>query len=221
MIALGSVEFADFEVPAQVRFGGSQRLLVHALPSGGRVIDAFGPDEDDVRWSGVLSGAQASDRARLLDAMRTSGGVLPLRWGAFYAVVIVAELQLDFRNPWWIPYAITCKVTEPPPADDMPDLTDLLLADVDAAAAFWSVGSLPQLLSASDVTAAGTPANAAAVLAFGNAQANVGAQIGTAESGMGSADLPAVIASSGSLAQLVAAQGFLSRASTNLSDTGE
>ena len=70
MLLLGPVVFQDFELPGWVRFGGAQRLAVHQMPGGARVIDMLGRDDAEICWSGVFSGSDAPERARLIDLMR-------------------------------------------------------------------------------------------------------------------------------------------------------
>ncbi len=36
---LGPIVFADFEIPESINFGGTQRLAIHRLAGGGRVIE--------------------------------------------------------------------------------------------------------------------------------------------------------------------------------------
>ena len=64
---LGPVVFRDFEVPERINLGGRQRLAVHMLPGGGRVVDAMGPDDAPIRWSGTFSGVDAAERVRMLE----------------------------------------------------------------------------------------------------------------------------------------------------------
>jgi hypothetical protein len=56
ILTLGGVPFQDFEVPEQIRFGGAQRLAVHELIGGGRVVDAPGDDAGEISFSGIFSG---------------------------------------------------------------------------------------------------------------------------------------------------------------------
>ena len=76
-LTLGPVAFAGFEIPSSITLGGRQRLAIHKLPGGLRIIDALGPDPADLAWSGIFTGPDAADRARLLDAMRVGGLHLP------------------------------------------------------------------------------------------------------------------------------------------------
>lgn len=55
VLVLGPIAFADFEIPERIRFGGNQRLAVHQLPGGRRVVDALGRDDGEICWSGVFT----------------------------------------------------------------------------------------------------------------------------------------------------------------------
>ena len=89
---------------------GRQRLAVHGLPGGVRVIDALGRDDADIVWSGVFSGSDAAARARALDLMRAEGGFWPLTWDWFFYTVVIARFDADYTRSNWIPYRITCTV---------------------------------------------------------------------------------------------------------------
>lgn len=84
VLVLGPVAFADFEIPERIAFGGTQRLAVHKLPGGLRVIDALGRDDRELTWSGIFAGPDATARSRLLDLLRARGAVLPLTWDVFF-----------------------------------------------------------------------------------------------------------------------------------------
>jgi hypothetical protein len=61
-ITLGGIVFEAFEVPEQIEFGGRQRMAIHDLPGGGRVIDVLGPTDSDLVFSGIFSGSGAGTR---------------------------------------------------------------------------------------------------------------------------------------------------------------
>ena len=110
-LVLGPVAFRGFEVPERIRFGGRQRLAVHQLPGGGRVVDAMGADETPLEWSGVFSGPDAADRARLVERLRRDGTVSLLSWEGWRFTVIVETFEAEATNPAWIPYQVrTCVV---------------------------------------------------------------------------------------------------------------
>ena len=109
-VQLGSVKLEAFEVPASIAFGGKQKLAVHELPGGGRVIDVLGGADADIGFAGIISGSGAESRAQLLNALRVAGTPLPLSWGEQYYLVIISDAEFDYRKPWWIPYRLRCVV---------------------------------------------------------------------------------------------------------------
>jgi hypothetical protein len=223
-LSLGNVAFAGFEIPSAVAFGGAQSLAVYRLPGGVRVADVLGPDDSDIEWQGVLSGASATDRAMMLDAMRMSGQAVVLAWDEFVYNVIIDHLSLSFRNSWWIPYKISCLV-----------VTDL------GASVVSQVASALSLVTADLVAAGGYMDTSAAVAAVGNAgAANLGtgsyasasqallatsqmasANLQTAGIALGSAALPAVVSAAGLAAAAIAATGYIGRAMANFAVAAE
>ncbi len=109
-IQLGAINLLDFEIPGLVRFGGRQRLAVHALSGGGRIIERLGPDDDDIQFSGTFSGPNAEARVRAFDNLRLSGDIVWLTWESFRRQVIVRKFTADYVSPWWIHYRISCVV---------------------------------------------------------------------------------------------------------------
>ena len=123
-LVLGQVVFSGFEIPERISFGGKQKVVVHAMPGGGRVVDAMGQDDAPVRWSGVFSGPNAAERVRALERFRRAGSELQLSWDAWRFDVIIQEFAAEFENGNWIPYQIDLCVL--PPAGAL--LTDSLEA---------------------------------------------------------------------------------------------
>ena len=111
-LVLGPVVFQDFEVPSTICFGGAQRLAVHRLPGGGRVVDALGPDDGVIFFSGIFSGSDAAERALALDALRSAGAPLPLTWDVFFYTVVITDFTANFQSSWWIPYRLACTVIQ-------------------------------------------------------------------------------------------------------------
>ena len=118
-LSLGPVAFQDFEIPPSIAFGGKQRVAVHYLSSGQRVMEALGPDDATISFAGMLSGPSASQRARDIDALRSLGQSLILAWDAFSYPVIIASFQAEYRNQWWIPYRISCTVLSNPQGQEL------------------------------------------------------------------------------------------------------
>ena len=159
-LVLGPVVFEGFELPAHITVGGRQRLAVHRLADGSRVVDVLGPDESDIAWTGVLSGPLAAIRAQTIDALRLAGTPLDLSFGAWFAPVVVSAFSADANLSGWVPYRIACTVLAEPPEID-PVLAQLAFlswpGDPGAVTGLDSL-DLPTL-----VAAAGALAMAAAV----------------------------------------------------------
>lgn len=240
VLALGPVLFSDFEVPERISFGGAQRLAVHKLPGGARVIDALGRDDAELSWSGVFTGPEASMRARALDLLRVQGVVLPLSWDAFFYSVVIAGFEAEYANPWWIPYRLRCAVLRDEADVIVPVVASVAIQAVsDLANAVGLLGGTGVSLSAAQValgaagaTTLGTVAYGAAQSALAGAQANLSsnfavseAQMGTvAAGGLGDDAGSAIIAlrtatgAAGQLGALSAAQGYVSRTAVNLAN---
>ena len=105
-LMLGPVAFQRFEVPERIQFGGRQRLAVHLMPGGGRIVDVMGADEGPVTWSGVFSGPEAAERVRLLERLRRDGALLGLSWEGWRFTVVIESFEAEAMNPAWIPYRI-------------------------------------------------------------------------------------------------------------------
>ncbi|MBV9784777.1 MAG: hypothetical protein JO264_13290 [Acidisphaera sp.] len=230
LLLLGPVVFQAFEIPERISFGGAQHLAVHRLPGGARVIDALGRDDAEISWSGIFSGGDATERARLLDVLRAAGGVLPLTWDIFYYSAVIAKFEADYRHGWWIPYRITCTVLRDEAQALLQDVASLAVtavADLGAAAGY-AAGAGVDLSAAQNAvgvpgatTLAGAPYNSA-VTAVGGAQTQLAGSIATTDAQLGSLDvtnapaLATATSTAGQLASLTAAQGYVSRTAVNL-----
>jgi hypothetical protein len=111
-VTLGDFTFAGMEVPERIPFGGEQSLTVHKFIGGQRVIDAMGPDDMPLEWSGTFMGATALDRARYLDTQRALGQPLLLTWDQLRFLVVIQHFEGNYEFPYRIPYRITCVVAQ-------------------------------------------------------------------------------------------------------------
>ena len=200
----------------------AQALAVHKLPGGTRVIDAMGPDDGVISWRGVLSGNDASSRARQLDAIRVAGTAVALAWDVFTATVIVSSLRLAFSNSWWVPYRIDCTVVVgtqlPAPPALVTDIVSDVLSDLGLAGLAPGVSAALALVGAPGATIGGSQAFAAAANALNAAGQGISSAISAAEVGMSTTDLPSLVSAAGSLASLSSAAGYVGRAETNFID---
>lgn len=129
-LTLDDFVFADFEIPEEIPFGGEHTLARKQLLGGRRQIDAMGPDDEPIEWSGRFRGPHAEARARALDTKRRAGKALKLTWGAFtYTVVIRRFRPLYQRGGLEIPYSLALEVVDTPSADAGPDAHQMMLDD--------------------------------------------------------------------------------------------
>lgn len=238
-LLLGPVMFRDFEVPSGVNFGGRQRLAMHRLPGGSRVIDALGRDDDEISFSGIFTGPDATLRARSLDDLRVAGVSLPLTWDVFFYSVLIHDFQANYCNGWWIPYRITCTVIQdeasaflaPPMSLAALVQADVLTATAYAAATGIDLSSLQTMLDESDGTHRGTADYTEAQAGISTIQASLCSSAGTAESQLyaaqpadqvsasaGVANLLAATEAAGQLTALSSTAAYVNRISVNLTN---
>jgi hypothetical protein len=237
-LTLGPVLFSGFEIPPFLSFGGAQRLAVHRLPGGARVIDAMGRDDATITWSGIFTGAAASERALLLDTLRGAGLTLPLSWDVFFYSVVISEFTAEYQAGWWIPYRIACTVVQ----DEVQfaeglvaTLTGQATSDLANAATLAQTSDInfaaaTSALAAPGATTLGTSAYLGAQNAVNGLQASIAGGMGQAATALagtaaplagsnalaGASALSQATAAAGTLAGLAAAQGYVGRTATNL-----
>lgn len=220
-LTLGPVAFSSFEVPEKIGYGGGQKLAVHQLPGGARVVDAMGRDDAQVLWSGVFSGPDAADRMRVLDALRTAGIALPLSWDAFFYTVVIAEFKVEYATPWWIRYRLVCTVIQDEAAELVAAVVSLATSvtnDLMQAASYVDVSAAQGALGLPGATTRGTAQYAQAVGAVQSVGSGIDAQIASVGVGLSSPDLATAVSSAGTLAQLGLARGYVGRAAVNLAN---
>lgn len=217
-LTLGPVAFAGFELPSSITIGGHQRLAIHRLPGGLRIIDALGPDPADLAWSGIFTGPDAAIRARTLDTLRITGTPLPLAWDAFLYTIVIERFEADYRSPWWIPYRLSCAVLRDEAATLILGVVGLLPGiTVDLAAAGTFAAAAAIAVSSPGATTVGTSAYVSASQSLNNTVTGMDTRIAAAEPAIQADDVPSAAAACGILAQLTAARAYAARAARNLS----
>lgn len=219
---LGPLALSGFELPDGILWGGRQRLALHRLPGGARVIDAMGRDDAPISWQGVFTGPEAANRARMVDLVRAEGIAWPLAWDGFFYTVIVSEFRAEYSAANWIPYRIACTVLRDEAEAVVEiglDLAADALADLSAAAGLAGL-DLASPVAALGVPAAasvGSAANLAAIAALAAANRDFDGSFAAADAaapadpwGDDAAD------ASGRLAALAGARGYLRRAQGGL-----
>jgi len=233
-VVLGPFSFDGFEVPEYVTVGGTQKMTVHTLPGGERVVDLLGSDEKDIEWSGTMIDGNPARRARQLDQMRADGKPLTLTWGTFLYTVLLKSFEAETHYSL-IRYRISCLVlrndaTAPKVVD--PSLTNTVAGDLLSAVNSATDAIAPVLVRAQAVVGAlgplipGSKALAMAGVYLGVAQGAVTTAQTTAASGFslvtgatgivnGSTSLLAATGAAGTMAQLSQAGAYLGRAAKN------
>jgi hypothetical protein len=239
ILLLGPVLFQDFEIPSGINFGGRQRLALHRLPGGSRVIDAMGRDDAQIGFSGVFAGSDATLRARSLDEMRAAGIVVPLTWDVYYYTVLISDFHADYRCGWWIPYRVTCTVLRDEASaliQPIVSLAGAVLSDVGtgtnyAEDAGLDFSALQSTIAAPGARMRGTAAYTIAQSSLVDAQSSIDASINSANitlentniDGSGSAQdsvtgLLEASRATGQLSSLMSARSYVRRGAVNLAN---
>lgn len=238
-LLLGPIELRDFEVPSKINIGGSQRLVVHRLPGGTRVIDALGRDDAEIVFSGSFSGSDATTRARLIDEMRVSGLPMPLTWDVFFYYVIIKQFDADYRFGWWIPYRITCTVVCDAASGVVGSAVSLatdVISDISTASGFATDGGVDlsdaeSAVGAPDAAVKGSASYSSALGALASTSIVIGVGIDKAESTLAATSWPSsggvssmantlysVVAAAQQLSSLTVAQAYVGRSGVNLAN---
>ncbi len=215
-LLLGPLLLQGFELPGRISWGGAQRIAVHRLPGGRRVLDSMGRDDAPITWQGVFTGADAGLRARLLDLMRADGSVWPLIWDSFLYSVVVARFDAEFMRANWIPYRVELTVLRDEAEGFVEDVLSagaLMLGDMQAAN-----GLAPSL------RLAGAGADAAGQARLGAAGGMIERGLAAAGAGLAGAILPSgLLAARDQAAQLAGfagARGYVQRAEGTAAQAG-
>lgn len=159
-LVLGDFEFLDFEVPERLALPGRQKIVLHQMVGGKRVIDVLGVEYDPLTWSGVFTGSQAGDRVKALECMRDAGKELTLTLDDYsFSVVItsfVPVYEFIYRRSYTIEVAIVACNASPLRVDALTGaLQGLLDSDIGQAL------GLSDVIDVSTVTAAVTTVQSA------------------------------------------------------------
>ncbi len=226
-LLIGPVLLQGFEMPDHISWGGGQRLIVHKLPGGRRVLDSLGRDDADITWTGVFTGADAALRARLIDLMRAGGRPWPLTWASFFYSVVIRSFEIDYRKDNWLPYRLSCTVAR----DEVEGILETALSAAEAVltdlAGANAVGSTVQLdaamtaVSAAGASTFGTAANLRARASLADANSSIETRISAQYSALNGSpmasgdDIINRTNAAEELARLSSARGYIQRAQVN------
>ncbi|WP_428375201.1 hypothetical protein [Lichenicoccus sp.] len=237
-LILGSVLFYGHEVPARIKVGGQHAVSIHRLPGGGRIIDAMGPDEGAISWTGYFTGPSAAARARVVDAIRQNGDLVGLSFGDYAFNVVVVHFDYDIQDRGAvISYRIRAEIlpsTTSPVNDTAGAIATSISNDLLTAASLLPGSAAGSSLSQAQVViaAASAPTATQTLALVGNAlsaggsalQAALsmtgaglvtgGANFGTA--GTSQPSLDGLAQDAGSLAAMTQSAGYVNRSQSNL-----
>ncbi|MDE8344810.1 MAG: hypothetical protein POH28_01355 [Acidocella sp.] len=223
MLTLGGVSFRDMEVPEAIAFGGAQRLSGQQLLGGGRVVNALGFDDDAISFSGIFSGADAVERAQLLDAMRVSGAAVPLGWDRFFYIVVISKFSAAYHKTSLIPFTLTCVVVDDPAerlAMIEPLASGLVASDLAAAAVFGVQANVDtSALQSANITVLNAFQGIvqSAIVTSGGNLAYAGAEINSlTDAGNGVANIEVAVGAASTLAALAGMSPYVNRGVANL-----
>jgi hypothetical protein len=111
-VVLGGFVFFDHEVPNTLPFGGTQEYKKQVMVGGQKVVDAMGPNNDDISWSGRFRGAAAIGRASSVKAMMDAGAQVTLTWLGISRTVLITKFEPTTDKFYEVPYRITCCVVD-------------------------------------------------------------------------------------------------------------
>jgi hypothetical protein len=231
-ISIGTIDLQDFEVPSSVRFGGRQRLAVHRLSDGRRIVESLGPDDGEISFHGTASGADADSRVRGINRLRLSGEAVWLTWESFRYRVVIKSLVMEYQSPWWIPFRVSCVVVdqEGTSANAGSALWAMISADLGSAISAvgdqsTDLGALQAVLSGNNVMTAGTFDRGQAINSVEATLVPIRSQISQASAALTSpgerfggysSAFAASVASAGSLATAVNVSAYVGRIGTLL-----
>lgn len=144
VLSLGAVGFQEFEIPASLKAGVTQAMAVRRYAGGQRTIDAMGPDDKPLQWSGCFLGGDAQQRQQQLDAMARQGVPVTCTWAGYSFLVLIKDFDWNFKRYWEIDYSIALEVIQnqtQPGQQASPNAESQMQSDLGGAAT--SAGALP------------------------------------------------------------------------------
>ncbi len=136
-LILGGITATDWQIPGKIGgLGGKHRIAVTKLFGGQRVLDALGPDDDEITWAGRFRGPTALLNAQTWDAMRSSGAQIPLFMVGMFRLVVIGQFSYVVEKPYEVTYSIKCIVASNPMQgllnQAIGSLSDIVSADMNS-----------------------------------------------------------------------------------------
>ncbi len=137
-VIIDEITLANFEVPERIALPGRQKVVIHQMIGGKRVLDVLGVEYDALTWSGIINGPDASSRVQLFEAKRDAGKVVTLTCDDFSFDGVITSFapvyEYEFRRPYSIEIAVLKRNDTPVKVDALTGaLTGLVNSDVGSA----------------------------------------------------------------------------------------
>lgn len=111
-VLLDDFEFTHAEIPEYIPLAINQQISVKKFIGGYRSIDVMGKDDQDISWSGILSGSNALPRAEYLRYLTSLGNPLLLSFFDMQFSVLISKFSLQIERYYRIPYEISFVIIE-------------------------------------------------------------------------------------------------------------
>jgi hypothetical protein len=109
-ISLGTVIFHNIEHPDELPFKFKQVTACHELIGGGRIIQTFGTQPEELTWTGNLFDSSAEQRVFDLMAMLAAGELVEFAMGAYTFSVIITNFTAAMQHTYWYKYTISVQI---------------------------------------------------------------------------------------------------------------
>lgn len=144
-LKIGSVVLSGLEIPQELGdLGGRQTVVKHEFPGGVITIKTLGAFPHPVKWSGLMTGADAFARMQALDRLRAIGDEVELSFGVFAWSGVITEFKARPKHEFLVPYELAFE-----PTADLSGIGTIPFGDISPEAA------LGDALGAIDALAAG------------------------------------------------------------------
>lgn len=110
-LRIGSVMFNTEECPSELAFPVEQMMTETVMPGGGKITNVYGPDAQDVTWSGKFYAPNVKSKVSALRVYNVTGVEILLSWWFERYYVRVKRFTPKYKNENLADYEITVNVT--------------------------------------------------------------------------------------------------------------
>lgn len=111
-VLLGDFEFTHAEIPESITPAVAQQIAVKKFVGGKRSVDVMGKDDQDISWSGILSGPNALQRAEYLRYLTAQGNPLLLSFFDLKFNVVISRFSPKIERYYRVPYEISFVIVD-------------------------------------------------------------------------------------------------------------